>query len=280
MKGEKIYGVADKAWQVVVGCDPHMPCAPRCWARRTVERIVRCQGDGGRELFQIALTPDGKRWSGEVRLDEVHLEDPLEWRKPALIATGFHGDWGRLSHADQLVILRVMDLARHHTFIALTKQPQSLVLLYEDCVIQPHVSIGCSVMNQSEADAMREPMARIAALGWSTHVWYEPALGPVNWKGWEFLRGVIAGGESGADSRPSQLRWYQETRDWCVARGVPFNFKQWGDWLPPMCDGAEIDGRITLNCSNGPERVGKARAGRLLDGRTWDELPAFSGASL
>jgi protein gp37 len=79
---EKIYGVADKAWQCVVGCDPHMPCAPRCWARKTVARIVECQkpqNPDRAEFFQIALTPDGKEWSGKTYLDEAHLLDPLKW---------------------------------------------------------------------------------------------------------------------------------------------------------------------------------------------------------
>src|ERR1017187_4567296 len=129
MSKEKIYGIADKAWQVVVGCDPHMSCAPRCWARKTVARIVACQTPKFPErakFFQVALTPDGKRWSGETYLDVAHLADPLKWNKPALIATGFHGDWGRLSDDDKLAMFRIIGECPYHTFMPLSKQPDSV----------------------------------------------------------------------------------------------------------------------------------------------------------
>ena len=107
---EKIHGLADKAWQVVVGCSPSMRGAPRCWARGTVERIVKRQETSNpfcTEFFRQALTPDLQQRSGQVFLDADHLNDPLRWTKPALIATGFHRDWGRLSATDMLIILRV-----------------------------------------------------------------------------------------------------------------------------------------------------------------------------
>lgn len=243
MSSGKIYGVADKAWQVVVGCSPSMPCAPRCWARKTVARVVECQTaqhPERAEFFQVALTPDKKKWSGEVRLDMRHLTDPLRWRKPALIATGSHGDWGRLPEEDKDRIFAVMALCPHHRFMPLTKQPADVLRYFADEIPlssreelvaaqaaytgkvvwdargsdrhayfgcgsigdisnrRPWVgwplrnaTIGCSVMNQAEADKYLGPMAAIAAMGWATHVWHEPATGPVNWVGWEFLRGAV-----------------------------------------------------------------------------------------
>lgn len=310
----KVYGIADKAWQVVVGCDPKMPCAPRCWARRTVARVVECQGDKAREVFQIALTPDKQKWSGVVSLDENHLRDPLGWRKPALIATGFHGDCGRLDKQALDRILAVMGLSPQHRFLPLTKCADRVAEYLQGAAFsyiralmdQPdwislpagrsfprwpqswpmvNVNIGCSVMNQSEADRMREPMAQIAALGWSTHVWYEPAIGPVNWNGWEFLRGMISGGESGANSRPSHPQWHRDTRDWCVSNGIPYNLKQWGDWTPICNDsvpygefhgaGNWVDSCLCAEGSQAMYRVGKKAAGRMLYGRTWDGIPEF-----
>jgi protein gp37 len=342
-KGGKIYGVADKAWQVVVGCDPHMPCAKRCWARKTVARINECQGDNARELFQIALTPDKRAWSGVVSLDEERLLDPLKWRQPAMIATGFHGDIGRLKDYELDRIFGTISVCRTQRFLLLTKCSAKIEAYLSDegtpdriraqqwAIIEEqvdpncrrrddiratcldldeefpfaNVSVGCSVMYQSGAfgaDQMRGPMEAIAGRGWSTHVWYEPALGPVNWKGWEFLRGVIAGGESGANSRPSHPQWHRDTRDWCVRHGVPYNFKQWGNWLPfdqrstnvarhwsnrqvrtlqggGLAFKGETEGWASANktlqlmpCT----RIDKGTADRLLDGRTWDELPTFN----
>jgi protein gp37 len=328
--GEKHYGIADKAWQPVVGCDPHMPCAPRCWARKTVARIVECQKPTSPEraaLFQIALTPDGKQWSGKTFLDEAHLADPLKWRKPALIATGFHGDIGRLPEEALDRVFAVVERADQHSYLMLTKCPRDLARYLDDgigfrrrvcgtdcacwgaapgevrvchieCECECHdefepfsnVSIGCSVMNQSEADKMRPAMAALAAMGWRTHVWYEPALGPVDWTGWEFLELIISGGESGTKSRPSHPQWHRDTRDFCQAHGMAYRFKQWGDWTPREIINVTREHALALpdgtiqRCKGWSEaaaaprerrleRVGKRETGRLLDGREWSEMP-------
>jgi protein gp37 len=255
VKAEKVYGVADKAWQCVVGCDPHMQCAPRCWARKTVARVVACQKaehPKRAEFFRVALSPDGKQWSGQTYLDEAHLLDPLRWRKPAVIATGFHGDWGRLAEVDQDRIFQVIALCEQHEFMLLTKQPESVRLYCEfrahrqgyvegNLALHPgteypakplrNVTMGCSVMSQVEADKHREPMAALATLGWKTHVWYEPAIGPVNWKGWEFLTQLIMGGESncgGLKARSCDLAWLRDSLAWCRKIGVAPFVKQLG----------------------------------------------------
>jgi protein gp37 len=267
---EKIYGVADRAWQVVVGCDPKMPCAPRCWARKTVARIVKCQEKKTPEraaFFQLALTPDGSKWSGHTVLDEAHIYDPLRWKIPALIATGFHGDWGRLHPNEMIKVLQVVGVAPRHDFMLLSKQPHLIldalrerrwrhpgcaprdflvpVILGDehrqghvppshyatDPRFLPNATLGCSVMNQWEADKYRPAMAALSALGWRTHVWYEPAIGPVNWKGWEFLERIICGGETanaGFRARPFKDNWAYTTLDWCRNNGVKFWMKQMG----------------------------------------------------
>jgi protein gp37 len=92
---------------------------------------------------------------------------------------------------------------------------------------------------------------------------------------------VVAGGESGPKARPMQLDWARGLRDQCRATGVPFLFKQWGEWAP-RCRLGLSDGHETHHCScNGRNashptdlrRVGKKAAGRELDGRVWDEYP-------
>ena len=84
---------------------------------------------------------------------------------------------------------------------------------------------------------------------------------------------VILGGESGSNARPMQPEWAQSVRDQCVASNVPFFFKQWGEWLPGDQDGAVTAQGQALNCANEPIRLGKHAAGRLLDGRQWNEMP-------
>jgi protein gp37 len=166
----------------------------------------------------------------------------------------------------------------------------------------PNVWLGCSVERQQEADARREPMRRLAALGFTTFVSYEPALGPVDWTGWEFVRQIISGGESGKDDpRPSHPDWHRDTRDFAQKHGIAYFFKQWGEWAPmasedgrPTCPGLTMlvtpwgstmtwhgfhNARAGGDLAAGYERTcrmiraGKKAAGRLLDGREWNELP-------
>lgn len=294
---DKHYGFADRAWHPVIGCSPKMDCAENCWARRTMARVVRCQQKEHPEraqFYQIALTPDLQQWSGEVFLDLNHIDDPLDWKKPASIASGFHGDWARLSLPDQMKVLAVVKRAQQHSFYTLTKQPQALFLAAGAAPLK-NLSIGVSVMDQDEADRVFPAMKRIASAGWATHVWHEPARGPVNWKGWEFLLGMITGGESGPVSRPMHPDWARMDRDFCVEHDIPFRMKQWGDWREPM-EGEEyttLHGRAgkppaflvamdgTVHCFKNTAGdaakvmicVGKKAAGRLLDGRTWDGMP-------
>lgn len=110
-------------------------------------------------------------------------------------------------------------------------------------------------------------------------LWQGKAVG-IDW--------VIVGGESGPHARPMHPEWARSLRDQCQTAGVPFLFKQWGEWLPTH-EGRHrltFDGTLTAphgGCvTSGEEliaRVGKKNAGRLLDARTWDQFPATSEAT-
>jgi len=142
----------------------------------------------------------------------------------------------------------------------------------------PNVWLGVSCERQQEADERRDPLRALAAQGWTTFVSYEPALGPVDWSGWEFLRWLISGGESGPKARPSQPDWHRAARDWCARNGVAYFFKQWGAWAPDRPTSGrwkEFEPTVEAN-GLGPNMwpVGKKAAGRLLDGREWNEMPS------
>jgi protein gp37 len=105
----------------------------------------------------------------------------------------------------------------------------------------------------------------------------EPLLGAIPTLG-EYLDGinwVIAGGESGPEARPSSPNWFRSVRDQCAMHGVPFHFKQWGEWLSVSHGGSNGamhewgDGEVSIN-------VGKKYAGRLLDGELHDGSPLLS----
>ena len=89
---------------------------------------------------------------------------------------------------------------------------------------------------------------------------------------------VICGGESGPHARPMHPDWARSLRDQCQAAGVPFLFKQWGEWFPTFANAGTPGGRIQSNGYYFEDnqqmwKVGKHNAGRLLDGREWNEVP-------
>jgi protein gp37 len=176
-----------------------------------------------------------------------------------------------------------------------------------DMMPLPNVWLGATIVNQTEAERdirkLLDVPARVRFLS------MEPLLGPVSFEGLfanphdvrdgtnmlEALDWVIVGGESGPNARPMHPDWARSLRDQCEAAGVPFLFKQWGEWTPGenvhrntgTVDGAWwVDGRWMPSRENlarddghrddEPDlyRVGKKAAGRLLDGRTWDGFPA------
>jgi protein gp37 len=162
----------------------------------------------------------------------------------------------------------------------------------------PNVWLGVSVEDQKTADE-RIPILldTPAKLRWLS---VEPLLGPLDLSHYlhtRFLHGgpyhehnradwVVVGGESGPEARPMHPRWVQILREQCTAAGVPFFFKQWGEYVPdsgvgartidftgkfqPLFPSAE-DGHIEPRAA--VRKVGKKAAGRALDGRTWDEMP-------
>ena len=90
----------------------------------------------------------------------------------------------------------------------------------------------------------------------------EPLLDDLDLSPWiSSLDWVIAGGESGHGARPTNPKWVRQLRDQCHDHNVAFHFKQWGHWAPDATDGHLV-------------ALGKKRAGRILDGQTYDMLPA------
>ena len=144
---------------------------------------------------------------------------------------------------------------------------------YDAASPPPGVWIGVSVENQEWADKRRESARAISAV--MRFVSYEPALGPVNWTGWEFVDQIIGGGESGPRARPMHPDWQRATRDFCASNEIAYFFKQWGEWLPEgQSDHLETTATHNARWEPGYYRVGKRAAGRLLDGVQHDGMPA------
>jgi protein gp37 len=166
-----------------------------------------------------------------------------------------------------------------------------------------NVHLGVSVENQQTADERIPWMLKTPAH--RRFVSYEPALGPVEFRealedghpteadiapgnpraahylrhGTPRIDQIIIGGESGPGARPMAPDWVRSIRDQCVAAGVPFFFKQWGSWGWWDQVGDETARRLDaegVTPTDQPIRVSKKAAGRLLDGREWNEKPGAS----
>ena len=183
----------------------------------------------------------------QLTLHENMLERPLQWKKPQIIFVNSMSD---LFHRDVPIefILRVFDTMRRawwHQFQVLTKRSEHLLELNSKITWPSNVWMGVSVENQNyiaRIDQLRQTGAKIKFLS------LEPVLGPLPNLNLQGIDWVIVGGESGPGARPMTEEWAVEIRDQCIASGVPFFFKQWGG-------------------------INKKRNGRILQGRTWDDMP-------
>jgi protein gp37 len=287
-----------RTWNPCVGCSIVSPGCHHCYAATMAKRLramaladIAAGRDPGRKRHYIDVVDEDGRWTGKVNPVPEALQDPLHWRKPQTVFVNSMSDLFHESLPFEFIdqVFAVMALAHQHTFQVLTKRADRMAEYFDASphVPLPNVWLGVSVEDQKRADARREAFRTVPAA--VKFVSYEPALGPVNWSGWDFIDWLIAGGESGHDARPAHPDWHRAARDWCQATETAFFFKQYGEWAPRGC-GAKmsrddrtigIDGRPKFpGDMNLPEfgfvtlaRVGKGAAGRVLDGRTWDEMP-------
>lgn len=230
-----------------------------------------------------------------LKLRQDIIDGWAKQRKPKLhfvsSMTDIFGEWVPQWMISQF--LNGMVAAPKQTFQLLTKRPEVMlqeVCLWLDDQAPSNIRLGCTVENQEWANKRRQSMQELAEIGFTTFVSYEPALGPVDWTGWEFVDQIISGGESGKDKdiRPSHPDWHRATRDWCQANGRAYFFKQWGEWANweiaslPKLDRNKFKSHLFSKRPYEDEeaivlhRVGKKNAGRLLDGREWNEIPGLN----
>lgn len=214
--------------------------------------------------------------------DVFDNEVPVQWRRDLfdLIAATPNLDW-----------------------LLLTKRIGNVRSLYGGAYLDSarplpaNVWLGATICNQDEADRdIPKLLATPAAVRFLS---VEPMLGPISFEGMfanptrvndgtnalEALDWVIVGGESGPRARPMHPEWARDLRDQCAAAGVPFLFKQWGEWgtipghgahypagIAPDGSWVGAEDQFTEDCAL-MYRIGKTAASRLLDGRTHDGFP-------
>ena len=183
----------------------------------------------------------------EVALHEKVLDEPLRWRRPRHIFVNSMSDLLHPEIPEAFVrrVFEVMARAPQHRFQILTKRAARLAKLAPRLPWPANVWAGVTVENDCylhRLDALRRVPTALRFVS------AEPLLAPLDGLDLDGIGWTIVGGESGPGARPMDPDWVRPIRDRCQDAGVPFFFKQWGG-------------------------VNKKLAGRLLDGRTWDERP-------
>lgn len=224
----------ESTWNPITGCTKISPGCKLCYAERMAKRLQAMGQENYRNGFELTLQP---------RM----LELPLKWKRPQSIFVNSMSD---LFHKDVPLdyIQQVFDVMRRaswHRFQVLTKRADRLAEVDPYIEWPANVWMGVSVESSDYVDRiddLRRTRARIKFLS------LEPLLGPLPGLNLQGIDWAIVGGESGPKARPVQESWILDIRDQCQRAGVAFFFKQWGGH-------------------------NKKKSGRLLEGRTWDEIP-------
>lgn len=224
----------ESTWNPLTGCNKISPGCKHCYAERMAKRLHAMGQPNYANGFKLTMHPQA-------------LEKPLEWKTPQVIFVNSMSD---LFHKEVPLdfiqsVFDVMKRAHWHQFQILTKRSERLMELSPQLEWTDNIWMGVSVENADytfRIDHLRKTGAKIKFLS------VEPLLGPIPKMNLKGINWVIVGGESGPGARPLEREWVVDIKNQCVKAKVPFFFKQWGG-------------------------VQKKKAGRLLDGRTWDQMP-------
>lgn len=225
----------EASWNPLTGCTKISPGCKHCYAERMAKRLQAMGSPNYQNGFELTLHEDA-------------VGIPLKWSSPRTVFVNSMSD---LFHEDvpfEFIdkIFCTMRIARMHTFQILTKRSSRLSSLDSSIRWSSNMWMGVSVEDSNHVyriDNLRSTKAVVKFLS------MEPLLGRVRKINLDGIDWVIVGGESGPGARPMSEEWVLEIRDQCLEQSIPFFFKQWGG-------------------------VNKKKAGRLLQGNTWNQMPS------
>ena len=235
----------DATWNPVRGCTKISPGCTHCYAETFAERFRGVPGHPYEQGFDLRLVPE-------------KLNEPLKWSSPRMVFVNSMSDLFHDQVPDEYIqrVADVMIRANWHTFQVLTKRAERLQQMLSGKLRRaeaPNIWWGVSAENRKyglpRLDLLRQAPAQVRFLS------IEPLLedlGELNLSG---IHWAIVGGESGRGARPMKREWVLNILRQCREQGVQFFFKQWGG-------------------------VHKKKAGRLLNGRTYDEMPTAASSQL
>lgn len=232
----------EHTWNPVTGCTKVSPGCKHCYAETMARRLEAMRAVGYENGFELTLHPS-------------RLQQPTLRKRPTTYFVNSMSDLFHDAVPDEFLnqVFEVIRQTPHHTYQILTKRAQRLPKYFSSRVCPKNVWLGVSVENRKHGVPRIEYLRRVSV--GIRFLSIEPLLEDVGQLDLTDIQWVIVGGESGHKARPMKQSWADAIRQQCEAQDVAFFFKQWGGW------GAD-----------GVRRHKKAN-GRLLHGRTWDELP-------
>lgn len=239
----------DVTWNPVAGCSIATAGCTNCYAMRMAARLEAM----GVAKYQGLTRKSGGRsvWTGRVTCDEKALAAPLSWKKPRQVFVNSMSDLFHPDVPEEFVarVWSVMERTPQHTYQILTKRPERMRVILSQRAFRrlSNVWLGTSVEDSAVLTRIDELRATPAAIRFIS---FEPLIGSVAGVDLTDIHWAIVGGESGPRSRPMPESWVLEIKVMCRRSDTAFFFKQWG-------------GR------------NKKAAGRILEGQTFDEMPAL-----
>jgi len=227
-------------WNPITGCTKISLGCANCYAERMARRLQTMGQPNYANGFSVTV-------------HERTIELPLRWKSPRNIFVNSMSDLFHEDIPEHVVdrIFEVMNRANWHRFQILTKRSNRLFRMDAQLRWAPHIWMGVTVESHAQEyriDDLRKTHASLKFLS------LEPLLGAFPHLDLSGIDWVIVGGESGPRARPMRKEWVLEIRDRCIAKRIPFFFKQWGG-------------------------TNKKKNGRLLEGRIWHEMPKLDATS-
>ena len=270
----------DLPWSLVSGCTPCSPGCDHCWSAGLSHHYRRSKRMGQDAPGVPVYTNDKGCFTGKIQTHPDRLSVPLKRRKPTVYS--LWNDWCHpdVTHHFRALAVKVASGCPRHTILALTKRPEIAAdfWLRHEMGDKPPDNwwSGLTICNQKEAFEKQSDFRKLPGRKFLS---LEPLLSDIPFLMLADIDCVICGGETGPGARPLHPDWVRSVRDQCQSVGVPFFFKGWGEYGPSpdagLPDNLPSSAGYYFPAPYTPGKVwhfGRKAAGRLLDGRTHDDL--------
>jgi protein gp37 len=235
----------EQTWNPAVGCSKVSPGCANCYAEAMAKRLQAMKVHGYENGFALTMLPN-------------RLEEPLKRMKPTIYFVNSMSDIFHEEIPDDYIrqVFDVIRQAPQHTFQVLTKRAERMTLFFKDYPPPKNAWLGVTVEDKKYGVPRLDWLRQVPAFIRFASV--EPLLEDLGKLDLAGIHWVIVGGESGPKARPMQQEWVLNIKRQCDEQRSAFFFKQWGGW--------GVDGK----------KRAKKQNGRLLQGRTWDAVPAHA----